>query len=231
MAMDLVTARNLVRSVDHWHHAFEIYPGVTTPGSYDPSMLWEKLEIDDRCRDRTVLDIGASDGYFTARIDQLGGLVTAVDFRQKDQHGFGIMEQVREKEFPYLHSNLYDIDPETTGPFDIVLCLGVLYHLPDMMRALRKLRMLCRDTLLLETHSDNEFCPGTPAARYFKADSLHGDLTNFWSPNAACVLDMLYDAAFDVVRHETWGDRLFVEARPSHEPNRAYKMHVAYGRL
>jgi len=231
MVMDSSTVRNLVQSVEHWHHAFEIYPGVMTPGSYDPSLLWSKLEIDDRCQGRTVLDIGASDGYFTSRIDRLGGQVTAVDFRQKEQHGFGVMEKVQGKEFPYLHSNIYEIDPEVTGTFDMVLCLGVLYHLPDMIKALHKLRMLCKDTLLLETHSDNEFCPDFPAVRYYKAASLAGDITNFWSPNAACVLDMLYDAGFDVVRHEVWTDRLFVEAKPSRDIEREYKMQVAYGRL
>ena len=231
MTIDFSTARNLVDSVTHWHHRYEIYPGITTPGSYDPSFLWSKLDIDDRCSGKTFLDIGASDGFFTSKIDKLGGSVTAVDFRKKDGHGFGVLEKIQGKEFPYIHSNIYDIDPEGIGKFDVVLFLGVLYHLPDMIKAFQKLKMLCRDTLLIETHSDNEFCAGFPAARYYKAATLAGDITNFWSPNAACVLDMLYDAGFDVIRHETWTDRLFVEATVSHDPKRDYKMNIAYGKL
>jgi tRNA (mo5U34)-methyltransferase len=224
-------AEALMNSIPHWHHRFEIYPGLVTPGSYDPSFLWEKLRFDDRCKGQRVLDVGTSDGYFSKRIDTLGGEVVCVDYRRKSSHGFGVMEQLHGSTFPYEHSNVYELDTERLGTFDFVLFLGVLYHLPDMMRALRKLRTLCRSTLFLETHSDNVFCPGFPAARYHKGASLAGDLTNFWSPNELCVLDMLHDAGFDVVRHETWSDRLFTEAVVSTDPDRLYKTNIAYGVL
>jgi tRNA (mo5U34)-methyltransferase len=222
-------AEALVKSVAHWHHQFEIYPGLVTPGSYDPSFLWNKLHLDDRCKGRSVLDVGTSDGYFSKRLATLGAELLCVDYRAKTSHGFGVMEQLHGSIFPYEHSNVYELDAERLGKFDFVLFLGVLYHLPDMMRALRKLRALCGSTLFLETHSDNLFCPGFPAARYHKGTSLAGDLTNFWSPNELCVLDMLHDAGFDVVRHETWGDRLFAEAAISTDPARSYKMDLAYG--
>jgi tRNA (mo5U34)-methyltransferase len=231
MSVTPIEARNLVASVPHWHHKFEIYPGVVTPGSYDPVFLWDKLQIDERCAGKTILDIGASDGFYTRRMDMLGGNVTAVDFRRKEAHGFGVMEKLYGKEFRYQHCNVYDINVDEVGQSDLVLFLGVLYHLPDMIRAFHKVRTLCRSTLLLETHSDNDFCKDIPAARYYRAASLAGDITNFWSPNAACVLDMLHDACFDVVRHETWGDRLLVEAIVSDDPARSRKMDIAYGRL
>ena len=231
MAMNALIAQQLVDSVPHWQHRFEIYPGVVTPGSYDPAFLWDKLRLEGRCENRRIMDIGASDGYFTLRMSRLGAAVTAADFRAKSAHGFGVMEQITERDIPYKHVNIYDIDVREVGQFDTVLFLGVLYHLPDMMRAFHKLRTLCTDTLLLETHSDNDFCTGHSAARYFKAESLAGDITNFWSPNTQCVLDMLHDAGFDVVRHDAWTDRLFVEATVSKDVRRAYKMDVAYGRL
>jgi tRNA (mo5U34)-methyltransferase len=173
------------------------------------------------------LDIGASDGFYTRKMDMLGGKVTAVDFRSKEAHG----RSFTAKSFVTKHCNIYDINVDEAGQSDLVLFLGVLYHLPDMIRAFHKVRSLCRSTLLLETHSDNDFCKDIPAARYYKAASLAGDITNFWSPNAACVLDVLHDAGFDVVRHETWGDRLLVEAVVSDDPARSWKMDIAYGRL
>jgi tRNA (mo5U34)-methyltransferase len=224
-------AEALVKSVPHWHHQFEIYPGLVTPGTYDPSFLWNKLHLDDRCQGRSVLDVGTSDGYFSKRIRSLGGEPVCVDYRAKTSHGFGVMEKLHGSAFPYEHSNVYELDTERLGTFDFVLFLGVLYHLPDMMRALHKLRRLSRSTLFLETHSDNVFCPGFAAARFHKASSLAGDYTNFWSPNELCVLDMLYDAGFDVIRHETWGDRLFAEAAIATEPGRARKMDLAYGTI
>jgi tRNA (mo5U34)-methyltransferase len=231
MSVTFDEARDLVASIPHWHHKFEIYPGIITPGSYDPVFLWNKLKIDDRCANKSILDIGASDGFYTRRMDMLGGKVTAVDFRRKNAHGFGVMEKLYGKEFPYRHCNVYDINVDDVGKSDLVLFLGVLYHLPDMIKAIHNVRSVCGSTLLLETHSDNDFCKDIPAARYYRSASLAGDITNFWSPNAACVLDMLYDAGFDVVRHETWGDRLLVEAVVSDDPARSKKMAIAYGRL
>ncbi len=229
--LDLDAARKLVDAVPHWHHRFEIYPGLMTPGSYDPLLLWSKLDLENRCHGQRVLDLGSSDGFFTKKVDSLGGDIVAVDYRSKKSHGFWVMEKLSGKEFNYNHVNLFDLDSERLGQFDIVLFLGVLYHMPDMICALHKVRSLCGSMLLLETHSDNGFCDDVAAARYFKATSLAGDITNFWSPNRLCVLDMLYDAGFDVVRHETWTDRLFVEAVVSRDPARLYKMDVAYGRL
>ena len=40
--MDLDEARALVASVTHWHHEFEIFPGLVTPGTYQPTFLLEK---------------------------------------------------------------------------------------------------------------------------------------------------------------------------------------------
>ena len=229
--LNLRAARKLVDAVPHWHHRFEIYPGLITPGSYDPQFLWGKLGLEDRCRGQRILDLGTSDGFFTRKVASLGGDVVGVDYRSKKSHGFWVMEKLFGREFRYEHVNLFDIDHDSLGKFDIVLFLGVLYHMPDMVRALHKVRSLCASTLLLETHSDNEFRQDVAAARYFKATSLAGDVTNFWSPNPPCVLDMLHDVGFDAIRHETWTDRLFVEAVVSQDPARLYKMDVAYGRL
>lgn len=229
--LSLDAARKLVDAVPHWHHRFEIYPGLITPGSYDPLSLWSKLNLESRCRGRRVLDLGTSDGFFTKKIASLGGDVVGVDYRSKKSHGFWVMEALSGWTFDYRHANLFEINPEDLGSFDIVLFLGVLYHMPDMIRALHKVRSLCNSILLLETQSENDFCDEIAAARYYKAATLAGDITNFWSPNRRCVLDMLYDAGFDVMRHEAWTDRLFVEAVVSRDPARLYKMEVAYGRL
>ena len=225
------TARALVASVPRWHHKFEIFSGVITPGAYDPTSMWERLQIDAACTGRTLLDIGASDGFFSRQAFMMGADVTAMDYRPKDGHGFAVMERLLGHVFPYEHCNLMDLDTVRLGSFDIVLFLGVLYHLPDMMRALHLIRSVCRKTLFVETHADNDFCPDVSAARYWRGDSFNGDLTNFWSPNTACTLDMLHDAGYDVVRHEACNDRLFIQAEITRDTPRLRKMHSAYGHL
>jgi tRNA (mo5U34)-methyltransferase len=229
-SMDIETARSLVDRVPHWHHRFEIFPGLITPGSYDPMELWNKLALAGRCDGKTVLDVGASDGFFSKNVDAQGGDVFALDYRSKDSHGFAVMERLHGKAFKYKHSNIFDVDAKSIGTFDIVLFLGVLYHLPDMILALRKIRSFCKSSLFLETHSDNSVAD-IPMARYYRSRALFDDITNFWSPNHLCVFDMLYDTGFDVVRHDAYGDRLLVEAVPTKDAGRTYKMQLAYGRI
>src|SRR5689334_4904270 len=87
-------AETLVASVPHWHHSFDIYPGVTTPGSYDPRFLFEMMELGSNLTGKRLLDIGASDGFFSREAHKLGAEVVSVDYRDRNQHGFGVMERI-----------------------------------------------------------------------------------------------------------------------------------------
>ena len=229
---EIEKARRLVASVPHWHHIFEIAPGVVTPGSYDPNFLWQKLHLPSDLAGKRVLDIGTSDGFFAMNLARRGAKVVAVDYRRKEEHGYHVMERLNPISVDYRVMNVFDLDDDALGTFDIVLFLGVLYHLPDLVRALHLIRKRCRGTLYVETHSDNDFSPDVPAARYYKAATLAGDHTNFWSPNPKCVADMLFDCGFDVVREEIWQDRMFCEARAVEVTGlRADKMIMGYGTL
>jgi tRNA (mo5U34)-methyltransferase len=143
------------------------------------------------------------------------------------------MEMLNPVHIEYHTMNVYELADKHLGQFDIILFLGVLYHLSDMMCALHMIRQSCRGTLFLETHSENDFCRDIAAARYYKGSTLANDLTNFWAPNRLGVLDMLYDAGFDVERDEAWwGQRLFVAAKAVEtQGQRSEKMRLGYGRI
>jgi tRNA (mo5U34)-methyltransferase len=128
--------------------------------------------------------------------------------------------------------NVYELKSKPLGQFDIVLFLGVLYHLPDMISALHVIRTCCQGVLFLETHSENDFSPGIAAARYYRGATLAGDHTNFWSPNRLCVHDMLHDTGFDIERDESWAERLFVTAKAVPTKGmRGQKVQLGYGRV
>jgi tRNA (mo5U34)-methyltransferase len=222
-------AVKLVEANAIWHHAFEIYPGVITPGNYNPGFLWDKLALPADMRGMRCLDIGASDGFFSMKMAQCGADVVCVDYRRKDLHGFEVMERISGLKFSYHQINIYDLTVAEFGRFDIILFLGVLYHLPDMLRAFDTIRRMSLNKVFIETHSDNEFSPNVPAARYYAAATLNGDNTNFWAPNAMCVKDMIFDAGFRLSRTEAWGDRLFAEAEIDNTPARSTKLERVYG--
>jgi tRNA (mo5U34)-methyltransferase len=159
----------------------------------------------------------------------LGAELVAIDYRENP--GFRIMERLAGEPFDYRIANVYDLDPQDIGVFEIVLFLGVLYHLPDMFRALYVLREVCRPdaTLLLETEYDPGLCPEQAVARYFTGNTFQGDGNFWWNPNRKCVYEMLHDAGFDVVREDCCGNRLLVEATASPTEERLRKILGAYG--
>lgn len=226
-----MNAQQLIACVPAWHHRFEIAPGVVTPGAYDPAFLWEKMALPEDLSGKRALDVGPADGFFSLQLKRRGADVVAVDYRPKDAHGFEVMERLSRFTFEYHQANFYDISAARFGTFDIVLFLGVLYHLPDMLRALALLRTVCNGVMFLETHCANDLPFNTALARYYRSDTLNGDVTNFWSPNSACIADMLHDASFDIQRSETWENRYFGVCRPQDFDDRKYKLKLAYGTL
>ncbi|QNN56413.1 methyltransferase domain-containing protein [Diaphorobacter ruginosibacter] len=229
--MNFEAARQLVASVTHWHHRFEIYPEVITPGSYDPGFLLDEIGFPADLTGQRVLDIGPSDGFFSLAAQKLGAHVVAVDYRAKDAHGFGAMERITGRSFEYHCANIFDLDASKLGTFDHVLFLGVLYHLPDMMKALAIVRSLRHGAMYIESNAANELPQHIALARYYEQDTLAGDITNFWSPNAACIRDMAKDCAFDLVTDKTWGDRYFGRYTVNNDPARRRKMQLGYGLL
>lgn len=225
-------AEALVASRPWWYHRFEIFPGVITPGVYDPRETLERLRLPADLRGQRILEIGPADGYFTKQLTIRGASVTALDYVEKDFCGFSVMEQLHGAAFDFRRGNIYDISRLGFQPFDLVLCLGVLYHLPDMLRALNILRGICGERLIVETLVSTDL-GDEPCARYCPAANLNDDLTNFWVPNTACVEAMLVDVGFLVERSEMVSQdehrgRAAFSCRANKAAMATHKMDVAY---
>jgi SAM-dependent methyltransferase len=118
------------------------------------------------------------------------------------------------------------IAERTGGPFDVVFCSGVLYHVPDPVHTLRQLRRLCREHLILTTASITER-DGAPQAAVFlpflddeqrttlsyspkpgrKKVGLdepfrpeRGYVNWFWLPTPSCITAMVRFAGFQVLQ-------------------------------
>ena len=227
--MDAEQATKLCQTFQHWHHSFEIFPGVRTPGVHDCQLLLDRLELPKDLTGKRVLDIGACDGFFTREADMRGAEVVALDYKAKGRTGFGIMETLYGKSFTHINANLYDLDKLDLGRFDVVLFLGVLYHLPDPLRAMHLIRKACGGELFVESYIE-VFEGETPAARYYPADTLNADPTNFFAPNPACIKAWLTDTGFDVDRMHPFVDRCVAHARVRVQPVTT-KMGVGSGLL
>lgn len=223
-AVDEYEARRLVAAHPWWYQRFEIFRGVMTPGVYDPSELFHRLNFPADMTGKTVLEIGTADGYFAKMLDLRGADVTATDYCRKDLIGFALMERLHGRPMRFVNTNLYDIDRHGFAPFDFVLCLGVLYHLPDMVRALWLLRPYVKGELLLETYVSRKH-EDKPIAEYLPARTCNNDISNFWAPNIKCVSEMLKDCGYTITEQFDAGERAFFRARVSGE---GQKVELAY---
>jgi tRNA (mo5U34)-methyltransferase len=203
-----------------WFHQIDLGHGIVTPGIDRSAEKLEKLGLPQDLSGKTVLDIGAYDGFFSFAAERRGAarVVAADHFLWTKPEGIGdgrgfdiahwaLGSRVEKKVIP-----VEAISPETVGVFDYVLLMGVLYHSQDPLRYLRNAFAVCRGTTIVETHVDG-LDYDRPMMVYYPGDTLNSDPTNFWGPNRQCVFEMLYECGYarvDLVDES--GDRMTFHA-------------------
>ncbi len=108
-----------------------------------------------------------------------------------------------------LGSRVEDVDidvmhlsPERIGRFDVVLFLGVLYHVRHPLLALERVASVTRELLIVETVVDLLGC-SRPAMAFYQGTELNNDPTNWWAPNISGVEAMLKSVGFTRVQTMT----------------------------
>ena len=185
-----------------WYHQIDLGNGIVTPGSDSTLERIALIGLPDDLSGRTVLDIGAWDGAFSFEAERRGAArVVAVDsfcwhgegWGTKD--GFECARQVLGSRVEDREVEVLDLSPDTVGVFDLVLFLGVLYHLKHPLLALERVSSVCREQLILWTQVDM-LDTERPAAAFYPGTELNDDPTNWWGPNPAAVIGMLTTAGF-----------------------------------
>ena len=237
--------RQRIAAVPHWYHRIELRPGIVTPGINDTSEVLGRIDLPHGCSGLRALDIGARDGYFSFELERRGAEVVAIDSIDPAQTGFPVAAELLGSAVEFRVANLYDLDPAEHGTFDVVLFLGVLYHLRDPLLALDTIWRVCRPgaLLVLETQvlEDALLTPDggfralrdldpvldeVELAQFHPGDSLRGDFTNYWTPNAACVRGLLRDAAFEPLASDVQGPRGIFHARAGADATARYYRRV-----
>jgi tRNA (mo5U34)-methyltransferase len=240
-------ARKKVATIPYWYHQIEVYPGVVTPGANDSSLTLKRLQIPADCSGLAVLDIGTRDGFFAFELEKRGANVTAVDMAPSTESGFEIASQLLGSRVRYFQENVYGLSSEKYGTFDIVLFLGLLYHLPDPLGALETVRRLCRGTLYLETHvldrnglllPDGSFTSlgsvapileQIPIMQFLSDYSLGNDLSNFFAPNMRCLEEMLRSTGFTIQTKQVFESRALLRCDVAPPSAKRWQMCVSRG--
>lgn len=132
-------AQAAIDKIEHWRHRIEVAPGIVTPGSQNSERKLAALRMPEYLGDKRLLDVGASDGYFSFAAESRGAEVVAIDRRPIHTTGFETAASLLRSSVTYRRLDVYDLDPKSLGTFDFILFLSVLYHLRHPLLALDKL--------------------------------------------------------------------------------------------
>lgn len=201
--------RAAIARVPRWRHSIEVAAGISTPGGATKRVL-RRLGMPADLSGKSVLDVGCSDGFFAFEAEKRGASrVVAFDEWSSPYvdrpEGFDTVHRLLNSKVEFHRLDLQTLDPAQLGQFEVVLCLGVLYHLQHPLLGMQQLSKLTKDMLILETEV-TESIVNTSGMR-FTEGLYHGrDITTWWVPSVSCVVQMARAAGFQRVETVTLYD-------------------------
>jgi tRNA (mo5U34)-methyltransferase len=238
MSNDSPDLQRLIDSAPYWHHRIELAPGVFSPGLQDTQSLLDQISLPANLSGMRVLDIGARDGFFSFEAERRGAVeVVALDNVPPHKTGFNVAKNILESKVEWITGNVYDVSPSTLGKFDLVLFLGVIYHLRHPLLALDRIFDVVNDagSLMVESHVidgglvDNdgkwrnlsEFHPELSEmalSQFYPTSELGNDKTSKWAPNLTALCGWVNAAGFEITNKWSVAFRGGVSASKRHLP-------------
>jgi tRNA (mo5U34)-methyltransferase len=204
-----------------WYHTLELAPGVQTPGYFDHRPILQKLPIPASLTGQRCLDIGTFDGFWAFEMERRGAseviaadildpmawdwpagadplAIEALERRKEAGRGFEIAATALGSKVRKIEASVYELDPEVHGEFDFVFMGSLLLHLRDPIKALERVRSVCRGSLLTIDAVDPLLTllhPRRPIA------FLEGTARPWWwKPNLRGYEQMVRSAGFEVLQ-------------------------------
>lgn len=213
-----------VRALGTWFHNLDLDGIRTAPdhplGDY-PTCKWRHFAhtIPQDLRGRTVLDIGCNAGFYAIEMKRRGAdRVVGIDTDEDYLAQARFAAQVCGVEIELQRMSVYEV-ARLGRRFDLVLFMGVLYHLRHPLLALDLIHQHVADDLMVfqsMLRGSDQLAPlagdyafseravfDQPAwpKLHFVEHGYAADPTNWWIPNRACALAMLRSAGFAVLEN------------------------------
>ena len=190
-------------------------------GNY-PGVKWARFAdaIPQDLSGKTVLDIGCNAGFYSVEMKRRrAARVLGVDADERYLAQARFAAEVLGLDIEFRNLSVYDV-AQLGEKFDVVIFMGVLYHLRHPLLALDLIREhVARDLLVFQSMrrgdasdplpvpEDQKFEQVEMFARpdfpvlYFIEHRYSGDWTNWWIPNRACAEAMVRSAGFTILEH------------------------------
>ena len=216
--------RDRAASLGDWFHNIDLDGVPTAPNHFlkdYPNVKWRRFAhaIPSDLSGKTVLDIGCNAGFYSIEMKRRGAdRVVGLDFDPRYLEQARFAAEVTGQDIEFRQLSVYDV-ARLGEQFDVVLFLGVLYHLRHPLLALDLVHEhVARGLMIYQSmqrgsnavapvRADYDFFeqehfddPGYPKLHFIEHEYA-GDWTNWWAPNAACSAAMLRSAGFEVLEH------------------------------
>lgn len=113
------------------------------------------------------------------------------------KRGFDTVHRALGSKVEGVVADYMSLDPNKVGIFDVVLYMGVLYHMQDPLAAMKQVAALTGRVAIIETEA--EVIPGyehLAFCEFFETNELNSDMSNWWSPNQKALLALCRAAGF-----------------------------------
>jgi tRNA (mo5U34)-methyltransferase len=214
--------RSRAAALGDWFHNIDLDGVPTAPNHFlndYPNVKWRRFEhaIPADLSGRSVLDIGCNAGFYSIEMKRRGAdRVLGVDFDERYLEQARFAAEVKGADIEFRQLSVYDV-AELRETFDVVLFMGLLYHLRHPLLALDLIHEhVARDLLVYQSmqrgsaemepvranydffEQDHFDAPGYPKLHFIEHEYAN-DWTNWWAPNAACSAAMLRSAGFEIL--------------------------------
>jgi tRNA (mo5U34)-methyltransferase len=216
--------RQRVDALGPWFHNLDLNGVPTAPshflGDY-PNVKWRRFSgiIPDRLEGKTVLDIGCNAGFYAMEMKRRGAeRVLGLDTDDEYLEQARFAAEVNGLRIEFRKMSAYDVG-QLREKFDLVIFMGVLYHLRHPLLALDLIHEHVAGDLLLfqsmqrgdsrvdsldknyDFWTTDQFDSAGYPKLHFIENKYADDPTNWWVPNRACAEAMLRSAGFAIAAH------------------------------
>ena len=166
---------------------------------------------------KSVLDVGCNAGYFSLICKERGAdCVVGIDYAERSIEMAKFCAEVKDMDIDYRVMNIQDV-AQIGVDFDLVLFIGVLYHLGENLHTcFRELSTCCNDMMILETstHPKQLYNPKPLILDTFKNRNICGNSR----PNLAAIEELFKTNGFTSIRRLFVGGRAGYAARKPLSP-------------
>lgn len=164
--MEIDELRRRVESFDRWHYAIKLAEGVVTPVAHPREQVRHRHRrshffdpmvrlLGGTLEGRRVLDLGCNAGFWSLTSRRNGAdFVLGVDGRQMHVDQSNLVFEAKgvgRNKYEFVCANLFDMDFSSYGRFDVVLCLGLMYHVAKPVELLEVISAVNSDVLIIDT--------------------------------------------------------------------------------